>query len=396
MSAELSAGVTGTRMPLQVWILTLSAFAIGTAEFVIAGLLTQLAGTLHVSEGKVGYLITAYALAIVIGGPPLTLLLARYNEKRVLIGLLCLFVAGNIVAGLTTNFHLLLGARVLAGLCQGPFYGIGSVVAARLVSDRMAGRAVGQMFAGLTLANVLGVPAGAWIGNKFDWSTTFMLVAILGLLAMCAIALWLPTLPGKRAERTVKSQLAVFANPQLLASLLFTMLAWTGFMTFYGYIAPVAEHVAGFTTQGLTLLLVIVGVGLVCGNSIGGTAADRNLSATLIAGPLAMILTLVLIGLLAHEKWWFAMAAFLFGIAAFANVAPMQMRVMKYGSQAPELASTANISAFNVANSLGGIIGGLVIDAPSLGAAYIPYAAIGVPVFGLVLIAILERKVFSR
>ena len=396
MSAELNAaagpGTDSSRMPLQVWILTLSAFAIGTAEFVIAGLLTQLSGTLHVSEGRVGYLITAYALAIVVGGPPLTILLARYNEKRVLIGLLCLFVAGNLVAAMTTNFNLLLAARVLAGLCQGPFYGIGSVVAARLVSKRMAGRAVGQMFAGLTLANVLGVPAGAWIGTQFSWSTTFMLVAVLGVLAMAAIQLWLPSLEGARGERSVASQLAVFSNPQLLASLAFTMLAWTGFMTFYGYIAAVAEHVAGFSTQGLTLLLVIVGAGLVLGNSIGGRAADHNLRATLILGPLAMILTLLLVGAVADHKWWFALAAFLFGIASFANVAPMQMRVMKYGGAAPELASTANISAFNVANSLGGIIGGIVIDQPTLGAAWIPYAAVGVPLLGLLLIGLLERK----
>lgn len=380
------------RIPLQVWILTLSAFAIGTAEFVIAGLLTQLSGALHVSEGKVGYLITAYALAIVVGGPPLTIFLSRYNEKKVLLGLLLLFIAGNLLAASTADFHWLLMARVLAGLCQGPFYGIGSVVAARLVAPHMAGRAVGQMFAGLTLANVLGVPAGAWIGVRYGWPVTFFLVAVLGLLALLAIQCWLPQLAGARPRRSVASQLAVFVCPQLQASLLFTVLAWTGFMTLYGYIAGVAQHVAGFSSAGVTWLLVLTGAGLVIGNSLGGRAADHNLPATLVAGPLAMIAALLLVGALAASTWPFAIAAFVFGVASFANVAPMQMRVMKYGARAPELAATANISAFNVANSLGGVIGGLVIDAPRFGAAYVPFAAAAVPLLGLAMIVALEWR----
>src|SRR5882757_7046952 len=171
-----------SKMPLQVWILTLSAFAIGTAEFVIAGLLPQVAGSLQVTEGQAGNLITAYALAIVVGGPILTLWLARFEKRKVLIGLMALFIVGNLIGAFTTNYSVLLISRVIAGLTQGPFYGIGAAVAAKLVSDRLAGRAVGQMFAGLTLANVLGVPAGTWIGNLLDWNMTFLVISALGVI----------------------------------------------------------------------------------------------------------------------------------------------------------------------------------------------------------------------
>lgn len=377
-------------MPLQVWILTLSAFAIGTAEFVIAGILTDVAETLRITEGQAGNLITAFALAIVIGGPILTLWLARFDKKKVLIGLMLLFVAGNLIAAFTTDYHLLLASRVIAGLTQGPFYGIGAVVATRLVSDKMAGQAVGQMFAGLTLANVLGVPGGSWIGHVLGWNATFLVVAALGVVATVAIALTIKT-QGADATTSVRDQLGAFRDRNLLASLAITVLGWVGFMTFYGYIAPVAEQVAGFGRGALTGVLVVVGIGLVIGNSFGGRTADANLRLSLIGWPAAMIATLLIIGLVAANSWAFLAASFVFGIASFANVPPMQMRVMKYGAAAPELAATANISAFNVANALGGIIGGAVVDS-HLGAAAIPFAAAVVPVVGLLFILTQERQ----
>ncbi|WP_216133046.1 MFS transporter [Polynucleobacter sp. es-MAR-4] len=242
-------------MPLQIWVLILSAFAIGTAEFGIAGPLTQVAESLQVSTGQAGHLITVYALTIVIGGPLLTLWLTRFDKRNVLLGLMGLFIMGNLVAANTSGYSVLLASCVLAGLTQGPFYGIGAVVATRLVSEKLGGQAVGQMFAGLTLANILGVPAGAWIGNVFGWNATFWVVAALGLVATVAIAL---TIPQQAAEskRSLGKQLAVFRNPQLLASLLITTLGWTGFMTFYGYIAPVAEQVAGFARADLGWILL--------------------------------------------------------------------------------------------------------------------------------------------
>lgn len=375
---------------MAVWVLTLSAFAIGTAEFVIAGILLQVAQSLGITDGAAGHLITAYALAIVIGGPILTIYLARFDRKRVLIGLMVLFTVGNLVSANTQDYGVLLISRVVTGLAQGPFYGIGAVVATRMVSQAMAGRAVGQMFAGLTLANVLGVPAGAWIGNAYGWSATFWAVALLGVGAIAAIAALVPHIAAEKVE-SVAAQLGAFRNRQLWLSLAITMFGWTGFMTFYGYISPVAQHAVGMSAQGVTGLLVAVGAGLVAGNAIGGRAADANLRLALLGGVTAMIASLVLVGWSTSHVTAFVIASVVFGIASFANVPPMQMRVMHHAGNAPELAATANISAFNIANALGGTIGGFAVDHPAMGAAMVPFLAAIVPMAGLGLIALAER-----
>ncbi|CAJ1890562.1 Inner membrane transport protein YdhP [Aeromonas jandaei] len=377
------------KLPAQIWILTLSAFAIGTAEFLIAGILPQVAESLHVSAGQAGNLITAYALAIVFGGPILTLWLARFEKRNVLIALMVLFVIANLIAAFSTNYTTLILSRILAGLTQGPFYGIGAVVATKMVSDKMAGRAVGQMFAGLTLANVMGVPAGAWIGNAMEWHTSFLAVAVLGLIALLAIALAIPRQPIEM-QSSLGHQLGVFRNWDLLASLLFTVLGWAGFMALYGYIAPLAELVAGFERQSITAVLVIVGLGLVIGNSIGGHSADHNLRRSLLVWPLMTLLSMLLVGTVASYHVLFLGAAFLFGVATFANLPAMQMRVMRYGKRAPELAATANISAFNIANALGGVIGGAVVDS-HFGPAALPYFGAMLPLLGLLFILSQER-----
>lgn len=382
------------RMPYQIWVLTLSAFAIGTAEFVIAGILPRVAKSLAVSDGQAGGLITAYALAIVFGGPILTLWIARFEKRRVLLTLMGVFVAGNLVAAFSDSYGTLLLSRVISGLTQGPFYGIGAVVATRLAPPRLAGRAVGLMFTGLTLANVLGVPAGAWIGNAFGWNASFAVVALAGVMAALAIALAIAP-QGTERPVSVQRQLAVFRNPGLLSGLAITVFCWAGFMCFYGYIAPVAERIAGFDPADLWWVLVIVGVGLVLGNSVGGRSADANLRLSLMWSPAAMIAALLLVGLLVSQKWPFLAAAFVFGVASFSNVPPMQMRVMKFGGSAPELAATANISAFNIANAIGGILGGVVVDS-HYGAALVPFAAAVVPAVGLLFILNEERRKRDR
>lgn len=372
------------KIPLQVWILTLAAFAIGTAEFVIAGILPQVANALSITEGQAGYLISAYALAIVFGGPILTIYLAKFNKKRVLTGLMVLFILGNLLSAFAPDYNILFASRVITGLVQGPFYGIGAVVATNLVSEKMAGRAVGQMFAGLTLANVLGVPGGTWIGLQFGWHTTFITVAALGLIAMLFILAVIKS-DGHGEAKDIKTQLQAFKNPMLLASLAITVFAWSGFMTLYGYIAPIAMHITGFGEHAVTWILVIVGIGLIIGNTLGGRSSDSNLQKASLYWAIAMIISLVLVGLALDNKILFVAAAFLFGIASFANVPAMQLRVMNHGGEGQELAATANISAFNLANAFGGFLGGMVLDS-HFGAGMIPYAAIAVPVIGLLFI----------
>lgn len=378
------------KLPLQIWILTLSAFAIGTAEFVIAGILPRVAASLQVSQGRAGGLITAYALAIVVGGPVLTLGLARFEKRAVLLAMMGLFVLGNLLSALSTGYGTLLLSRGIAGLAQGPFYGIGAVVATRLVPPKLAGRAVGQMFAGLTLANVLGVPAGAWIGNSFGWKVSFSVVALAGVVAVAAIA-WVIPPQDAEPQSSVARQLAAFRNRNLLASLAITVLGWSGFMCFYGYVAPIAENIAGFAAADIWWVLVIIGAGLVLGNHLGGRSADADLHLSLVGWPIAMILSLLIVGLLAPQHWLFVAAAFVFGVTAFANVAPMQMRVMSFGQQAPALTATANISAFNIANAIGGLLGGSAVDSHH-GAALVPFAAAVIPAIGWLFVLVEERK----
>jgi len=378
------------KIPFQVWILTLAAFAIGTAEFVIAGILPQIATSLSITEGQAGYLISAYALAIVIGGPILTIYLARFNKKMVLIGLMALFIIGNILSALAPSYPLLLASRVIAGLVQGPFYGIGAVVATNLVSEKMAGRAVGQMFAGLTLANVLGVPAGTWVSLQFGWHTTFFTVVALGTIAMISILTSIKS-SGHSEAKDIKTQLLAFKNPMLLISLAITAFAWSGFMTLYGYLAPIAMHITGYGQESVTWILVIVGVGLIIGNTLGGRSSDKDLGKASMFWAIAMIVSLVVVGLVVDNKILFVAAAFVFGIASFANVPAMQLRVMNHGGEGQELAATANISAFNLANAFGGFLGGMVLDS-QLGAGMIPFTAVVVPFIGLFLIAKANRN----
>ncbi|OEE79594.1 MFS transporter [Vibrio genomosp. F6] len=378
------------KMPFQVWILTLAAFAIGTAEFVIAGILPQIATSLSITEGQAGYLISAYALAIVIGGPVLTIYLARFNKKVVLTGLMALFIIGNVLSALAPTYHLLLISRVIAGLVQGPFYGIGAVVATNLVSEKMAGRAVGQMFAGLTLANVLGVPAGTWISLQFGWHTTFFTVAAFGAVAMISILTSINS-TGHSEAKDIKTQLMAFKNPMLLISLAITALSWSGFMALYGYLAPIAMHITGYGESAVTWILVIVGVGLIIGNILGGRSSDKNLGKASMFWAVAMIISLITVGLVVDNKILFVITAFIFGIASFANVPAMQLRVMNHGGEGQELAATANISAFNLANAFGGFLGGMVLDS-QLGASMIPFAAVVVPVIGLLFIAKANQK----
>ncbi len=382
------------KMPFQVWILTLAAFAIGTAEFVIAGILPQIATSLSITEGQAGYLISAYALAIVVGGPILTIYLARFNKKAVLTGLMALFIVGNILSALAPSYTLLLVSRVIAGLVQGPFYGIGAVVATNLVSEKMAGRAVGQMFAGLTLANVLGVPAGTWISLQFGWHNTFLTVAAFGAAAMVSILTSIKS-TGHGEAKNIKAQLMAFKNPMLLISLAITAFAWSGFMTLYGYLAPIAMHITGYGEEAVTWILVIVGVGLIIGNTLGGRSSDNNLSKASMFWAVAMIVSLLVVGMVVENKILFVAAAFIFGITSFANVPAMQLRVMKHGGEGQELAATANISAFNLANAFGGFLGGMVLDS-HFGADMIPYAAVVIPVIGLLFIAKANRDENSQ
>ncbi|WFB08437.1 MFS transporter [Streptomyces sp. LX-29] len=348
-------------MPLALLALAIGAFGIGTTEFVIMGLLPEVADTYDVSIPVAGYATTGYALGVAVGAPLLTLLGTRFTRKQMLMLLMGVFIAGNLLSALAPSFGLLLAGRVLASFSHGAFFGIGAVVAADLVAPDKRAKAIATMFTGLTIANVVGVPMGTWIGQHFGWRATFYAVAALGLLGLAGIAALVPARPGPAAAR-LGSELAAFRNPQVWLAMTMTVLGFGGVFSAITYITPMMAEAAGYAESSVAWLLVLFGLGLVVGNLIGGRFADRALMPMLYVSLGGLAVVLALFAFTAHHKVAAAVTLALIGMLGFATVPPLQKRVMDQAPTAPTLASAANIGAFNLGNALAAWLGGLVIS----------------------------------
>jgi DHA1 family inner membrane transport protein len=360
-------------MPIALWALAIGAFGIGTTEFVIMGLLPDLAVSLDVRLSSAGFLVTGYALGVFVGAPIVTPLVSRLPRKPVLIGLMLLFTVGNLACALAPSYYPLLAARVLTSFAHGAFFGIGAVVATSLVPANKKASAIALMFTGLTLANVLGVPAGTWLGQHFGWRSTFWAVTGVGMLAMLAVALWVPT--SHQGRRTHFAQeLSALMHPQVLLSFLITTLGFGGVFVTLTYIAPILTQLTGFPPAAVSPILLLFGVGLVIGNVLGGKFADANLMNALFGTLLILTLVQALFAYTAHDKIPTLITVLLLGIAGFSTVPPLQMRVLEKAAAAPNLASAFNIAAFNLGNAGGAWVGGLTIDhGPGLAA--LPWVA---------------------
>ncbi|MFF5973851.1 MFS transporter [Streptomyces sp. NPDC012769] len=383
----------GRATPLALLALTVGAFGIGTTEFVIMGLLPQIADDYGVSIPTAGLLVTGYALGVVLGAPLLTVLGNKVSRKRMLMVLMGLFVAGNLLSAFAPSFETMLTGRIVASLAHGSFFGIGSVVAAELVApDKKAG-AIATMFTGLTVANIVGVPLGTFIGQAVGWRTTFAIVAALGLVGLLGIAKLVPAMPRPEGAR-LRGELTAFRNPQVLLAMAMTVLGFGGVFAAITYIAPMMTHVAGYSEGAVTWLLVLFGIGMLLGNLLGGRYADRALMPLLYVtlGGLAIVLALFTVA--AHDKILAAIAILLVGALGFATVPPLQKRVLDQASAAPTLASAVNIGAFNLGNALAAWLGGLVIasgfgyTAPNWVGAALAAAALGLALWS----AALERR----
>lgn len=348
-------------MPAALLALAISAFGIGTTEFVIMGLLPEVAGDFGVSIPSAGLLISGYALGVVVGAPLLTALGSRIPRKTVLVGLMGLFIVGNVISALAGSYGMLMAGRIVAALSHGAFFGVGSVVAASLVAPAKQASAIALMFTGLTVANVLGVPAGTALGQALGWRSTFWAVSVLGVIGLVGILALVPkqtTVPGAG----LRSELGVFRNPQVWLALAMTALGFAGVFASFTYIAPMMTNVAGFSTGAVTWLLVLFGGGLFVGNLVGGRAADRKLMPSLYVILSLLAVVLVVFVFTAHAQLPAAITIAVFGAAGFATVAPLQARVMSKAAGAPALASAANIAAFNLGNAAGAWLGGLAIE----------------------------------
>ncbi|WP_328958836.1 MFS transporter [Kitasatospora purpeofusca] len=349
-------------MPLALLALAVGAFGIGTTEFVIMGLLPEIAADYGVSIPTAGLLVTGYALGVVLGAPLLTVLGTKVGRKRMLMLLMGLFVVGNVLSAAAPSFGTMLAGRVVASLAHGAFFGIGSVVAAELVApDKKAG-AIATMFTGLTVANIVGVPLGTYIGQAVGWRTTFVIVAALGLVGMAGIAKLVPE-QARPEGAHLRRELTAFRNPQVLLAMAMTVLGFGGVFAAITYIAPMMTHVAGYSEGAVTWLLVLFGIGMFLGNLLGGRFADRRLMPLLYTTLGGLALVLALFTLTAHNKVLAAITVVLVGALGFATVPPLQKRVLDQAHGAPTLASAVNIGAFNLGNALAAWLGGMVITA---------------------------------
>ncbi|MFB7470236.1 MFS transporter [Kitasatospora sp. NPDC056184] len=380
-------------MPLALLALAVGAFGIGTTEFVIMGLLPEIAADYGVSIPTAGLLVTGYALGVVLGAPLLTVLGTRISRKRMLMLLMGLFVLGNLVSALAPSFGLMLTGRVVASLAHGAFFGIGSVVAADLVApDKKAG-AIATMFTGLTVANIVGVPLGTYIGQAVGWRTTFAGVAALGIVGLLGIVKLVPAMPRPEGAH-LRRELTAFRNPQVLLAMAMTVLGFGGVFAAITYIAPMMTHVAGYSDGAVTWLLVLFGIGMFLGNLLGGKYADRKLMPMLYTTLGGLAVVLALFTLTAHNKVLAAITIMLVGALGFATVPPLQKRVLDQAHGAPTLASAVNIGAFNLGNALSAWLGGMVITAglgytsPNWVGALLAAAALGLAFWS----AALERR----
>jgi DHA1 family inner membrane transport protein len=363
-------------MPLAIIALATASFCIGTTEFVIMGLLPDVARDLGVTIANAGLLVTGYALGVVVGAPIVAALVVAVPRKRALLGMVGVFVIGNVLCAIAPNYGVLLFARVVTAFCHGAFFGIGAVVASQLVAPERRAQAIAAMFAGLTLANVLGVPFGTALGNATGWRSTFWAVAAIGCVAAVAVAIFVPArLPMTKPD--LRAELRVLGNRQVVLAMTISVLSSASLFCVFTYITPLLERVTGLTPAAVTVALLIFGIGLTVGNLIGGRLADWKLMPALIAIGGAVVVVLAIFAFAIHASASAYATIFVWGVLAFALVPLLQLRIVDEAASAPNLASTLNQGAFNLGNAIGAGVGSLAITA---GVAYgdLPWIGAGI------------------
>lgn len=368
-------------IPIPVLALTMCAFCIGTAEFVVMGLLPDIAADLSVSIPLAGQLVTAYALGVVLGAPILAAATATLPRKLVLLLMVGVFVVGNFVSAISPNYTILVIARVAAAFAHGTLFGVGAVVAAGMVKPERQASAIGLMFLGLTLANILGVPLGTLVGHTFGWRATFGVITALGLVALVPVYFLVPDIATKPSGG-MRHELSVLRQTDVLLAITTTILSSASVFTLFTYVVPLLQDVTGFTPANITLILFMIGIGLTIGITLGGRFSDRGPMRAMITTLAGMALTLLLLPLFIHIKAATLIVIFLWAMAAFGLVPGLQSRVVDKARHAPNLASTLNIAAFNLGNAGGAFLGGVVIDR-GLGLTAVPLAGAAVAGLGI-------------
>ncbi|HEJ9033904.1 MFS transporter [Serratia sp. Lou2A] len=381
-------------MPLALLALTISAFAIGTTEFVIVGLIPTIAEQLGVTVPSAGLLVTIYALGVAIGAPVLTALTSRIPRKMLLVGLMVLFTLGNLLAWQSPSYESLVIARLLTGLAHGVFFSIGSTIATSLVAKEKAASAIAIMFGGLTVALVIGVPLGTFIGQQFGWRETFLAVSLIGAVATVASIILVPNNIKNQGSAGVREQLKVLTHPRLLLIYAITALGYGGVFTTFTFLAPMMQELAGFSAPTVSWILLAYGVAVAVGNIWGGKLADRHGAVRALSFIFAALAVLLLVFQFTAS---YSIAALLtvivMGVFAFGNVPGLQVYVVQKAAQytpnAVDVASGLNIAAFNIGIALGSVIGGQTVA--SLGLAQTPWIGALIVVIALLLVSLSGR-----
>ncbi|MFP1818197.1 MFS transporter [Lonsdalea quercina] len=371
-------------MPIALLALAVGAFGIGLTEFVIAGILPQIAAEFSVSIPQAGMMATSYALGVFVGAPLLTVLGSRVPRKAMLIVLAVIFTVGNIITATAPTMQIGITGRIVTSFNHGGFFGIGSIIAASLVAPGRQASAIAFMFSGLTLANLVGVPVGTWLAQTFSWRLVFWVIAGIGLLTIASIALLIPPIEKGKAI-ALRNELRAFVDPQVLLVMGITVFGPAAFFTSITYIAPMMVHEAGFSAGGVAWLMVLFGLGLALGNWVGGRFADRSLFGTLFVTLGAQGVVLLVFWAGVENQWVAGASVFLMAAFGFATVSPIQKLVMERASDAgaPTMAASVNIGMFNLGNALGVGIGGVVISSglglasPNWAGAILSFIALG-------------------
>ncbi len=381
-------------MPLALLALTISAFAIGTTEFVIVGLIPTIAEQLGVTVPSAGLLVTIYALGVAIGAPVLTALTSRIPRKLLLVGLMALFTLGNLLAWQSPSYESLVIARLLTGLAHGVFFSIGSTIATSLVAKEKAASAIAIMFGGLTVALVTGVPLGTFIGQQFGWRETFLAVSLIGAVATVASIILVPNNIKNQGSAGVREQMKVLTHPRLLLIYAITALGYGGVFTTFTFLAPMMQELAGFSAPTVSWILLAYGVAVTVGNIWGGKLADRHGAVRALSFIFAALAVLLLVfQFTASHSIAALLTVIAMGVFAFGNVPGLQVYVVQKAAQytpnAVDVASGLNIAAFNIGIALGSVIGGQTVA--SLGLAQTPWIGALIVVVALLLVSLSGR-----
>ena len=382
-------------MPAALWALTISAFGIGTTEFVIVGLLPTVAQDLAISISSAGLLVSLYAVGVAVGAPILTALTSKIPRKKLLLGVMLIFILGNGLAAIAPTFGLLVMARILTGFAHGVYFSIGATIAASLVPANKRASAIAIMFAGLTIAIVTGVPLGTFIGQNFGWRATFIGVSILGIIGALSSAVLVPaSIQGGKALRIV-DQLKVIKSPSVLLVLAITALGYGGTFVTFTYLAPLLEEVTGFSASMTSLLLLVYGIAIAIGNIVGGKVSNKKPSKALMVMFILQAVVLLVLYFTAPFQVAAVVTLFFMGILAFSNVPALQLYIVqmaeKYAPGTEDVASALNIAAFNVGIAIGAALGGKIVES-SLGVGATPWIGSILVFIGFLLTLVSHRR----